>query len=43
LEKLSERDEELYVRLRMVKGIQQHPVFYITEGSIEEWGKSNSS
>ena len=41
LKKLSERDEALYIRLKRVKRIQQHPVFYITEGPIEEWGKSN--
>jgi len=41
LKKLSERDEALYIRLRRVKRIQQHPVFYVTEGPIEEWEKSN--
>jgi hypothetical protein len=41
LKKLSERDEALYIRLKRMKIIQQHPVFYITEGPIEEWEKSN--
>jgi hypothetical protein len=40
LKKLSERDEELYIRLRRMKIIQQHPIFYVTEGPIEEWEKS---
>jgi hypothetical protein len=39
LKKLSERDEALYIRLKRMKIIQQHPVFYITEGPIEEWEK----
>ncbi len=41
LKKLSERDEALYIRLRRMKIIRQHPIFYITEGPIEEWEKSN--
>jgi len=40
LKKLSKRNKTLYLKLKKTKTIRAHPIFYITQGPVEEWEKT---
>jgi hypothetical protein len=41
LKKLSKRDKTLYMKLKKTKNVRTHPIFYIIEGPVEGWEKTN--